>query len=161
MMPRTRVNRHCLLRCGQEGRFLFPLSDGFLPAPGSKYLFKHVIGTYRSNRNSAVEAKVRHWARTDQLAHAAVLNVDRIRFRLSLGLVGELFYKPMNGDSVAVPRRSGWWLGIGQVAGHLSTPFSKGVWVRSCLALHRRPAPAQMGAVVGGDIASLGLCRRS
>jgi AcrR family transcriptional regulator len=43
----------------------------------------------RSSRNSAVEAKVRHWARTDSLARAAVLNVDQMR----LAFFEELFRK--------------------------------------------------------------------
>ena len=33
----------------------------------------------RSNRSGAVEGKVRHWARTDPVARAAVLNVDQMR----------------------------------------------------------------------------------
>lgn len=35
----------------------------------------------RSNRSNAVESKMRHWAKTDRLAHAAVLNVDQMRLK--------------------------------------------------------------------------------
>ena len=43
----------------------------------------------RSNRNSAVEAKVRQWAKTDPVARAAVLEVDQMR----LMFFEELFRK--------------------------------------------------------------------
>jgi len=67
----------------------------------------------RSNRSGAVEAKVRHWARTDPLARAAVLTVDKMRLTFFEDLFrkanfsereararGYLAYAVMMGDSI-------------------------------------------------------------
>jgi hypothetical protein len=77
-----------------------------------RYLLR-LIRKPRSNRNSAVEAKARHWARTDPLVRAAVLNVDQMRLAFFEDLFrkrnfseqeararGYLAYAVMMGDSI-------------------------------------------------------------